>query len=112
MPYSITSFTARAIGVDTVRGGRARNADYRQREYLTEGEIDSLLATAGNSRNPVRDRLAFIPASRENNAPVTLPESANGILRVSLRCLNDQRITAGPVVAVAGEQPDAGAPSC
>ncbi len=84
MPYSITSFTARAIGVDTVRGGRARNADYRQREYLTEGEIDSLLATAGNSRNPVRDRLASIPASRENNAPVTLPESANGILRVSL----------------------------
>jgi hypothetical protein len=65
----------------TVRGGRAKNADYRQREYLTEGEIDSLLATAGNSRNPIRDRLASIPASRENNAPVTLPESANGILR-------------------------------
>ena len=38
----------------TVRGGRGKNADYRQREYLTEGEIDSLLATAGNSRNPVR----------------------------------------------------------
>jgi hypothetical protein len=24
----------------TVRGGRAKNADYRQREYLTESEID------------------------------------------------------------------------
>ena len=34
----------------TVRGGRAKNTDYRQREYLTEGEIDSLLAAAGNSR--------------------------------------------------------------
>ena len=27
----------------TVRGGRAKNADYRQREYLTEGEIAGLL---------------------------------------------------------------------
>ena len=35
----------------TVRGGRAKNAHYRQREYLTESEIDSLLTTAGNSRN-------------------------------------------------------------
>ena len=48
----------------TVRGGRAKNADYRQREYLTEGEIDSLLATAGNSRNPVRDRLLILVAFR------------------------------------------------
>jgi hypothetical protein len=31
----------------TVRTGPAKNADYWQREYLTEGEIDSLLATAG-----------------------------------------------------------------
>src|SRR6476661_4196076 len=46
----------------TVRGGRGKNADYRQREYLTEGEIDSLLATAGNSRNPVRDRLLILVA--------------------------------------------------
>jgi hypothetical protein len=38
--------------------------DYRQREYLTEGEIDSLLATAGNSRNPVRDRLLILMAFR------------------------------------------------
>src|SRR5215831_19446643 len=37
----------------TVRGGRAKNADYRQREYLTEAEIEKLLTTAGNSRNPV-----------------------------------------------------------
>jgi hypothetical protein len=27
-----------------VRGGRAKNAEYRQREYLTEGEIDKLIA--------------------------------------------------------------------
>jgi hypothetical protein len=39
----------------TVRGGRAKNADYRQREYLTEAEIDKLMAAAGESRNPGRD---------------------------------------------------------
>ena len=27
----------------------------RQREFLTEGEIDTLLTAAGNSRNPGRD---------------------------------------------------------
>jgi integrase len=48
----------------TVRGGRAKNADYRQREYLTEAEIDKLLATAGDSRNPVRDRLLILMAFR------------------------------------------------
>jgi type 1 fimbriae regulatory protein FimB/type 1 fimbriae regulatory protein FimE len=48
----------------TVRGGRARNADYRQREYLTEPEIEELLATAGSSRNPVRDRLLILMAFR------------------------------------------------
>ena len=48
----------------TVRGGRAKNADYRQREYLTEGEIDGLLATAGNSCNAVRDRLLILMAFR------------------------------------------------
>jgi integrase len=48
----------------TVRGGRAKNADYRQREYLTEAEIDRLLATASNSRNPVRDRLLILMAFR------------------------------------------------
>jgi hypothetical protein len=26
----------------TVRGGRAKNADYRQREYLTEDEVEKL----------------------------------------------------------------------
>jgi hypothetical protein len=31
----------------TVRGGRAKNTDYRQREYLTEAEIDKLMAAAG-----------------------------------------------------------------
>ena len=48
----------------TVRGGRAKNADYRQREYLTEGEIAKLLDTAGNSRNPTRDRLLILMAFR------------------------------------------------
>src|SRR5215813_9838338 len=48
----------------TVRGGRAKNADYRQREYLTEAEIEKLLAAAGDSRNPVRDRLLILMAFR------------------------------------------------
>jgi type 1 fimbriae regulatory protein FimB/type 1 fimbriae regulatory protein FimE len=48
----------------TVRGGRAKNADYRQREYLTEAEIEKLLATAGDSRNQVRDRLLILMAFR------------------------------------------------
>jgi integrase len=47
----------------TVRGGRAKNTDYRQREYLTEAEI-ARVATAGNSRNPVRDRLLIMMAFR------------------------------------------------
>ena len=48
----------------TVRGGRAKNADYRQREYLTEAEIDKLVAAAGESRNPIRDRLLILMAFR------------------------------------------------
>jgi type 1 fimbriae regulatory protein FimE len=48
----------------TVRSGRAKNTDYRQREYLTEGEIDELMAAAGESRNPVRDRLLILMAFR------------------------------------------------
>jgi type 1 fimbriae regulatory protein FimB/type 1 fimbriae regulatory protein FimE len=36
----------------------------RTREYLTEAEIDKLLATAGNSRNPGRDRLLILMAFR------------------------------------------------
>jgi len=48
----------------TVRTGRAKNTDYRQREYLTEGEIDSLMAAAGNGRNPGRDRLLILVAFR------------------------------------------------
>ena len=48
----------------TVRAGRAKNTDYGQREYLTEGEIDSLIAAAGNGRNPVRDRLLILMAFR------------------------------------------------
>jgi integrase len=47
-----------------VRHGRAKNTDYRQREYLTEAEIDKLVAVAGDSRNPVRDRLLILMAFR------------------------------------------------
>ena len=54
----------------TVRGGRAKNADYRQREYLTEGEIDTLLVTAGNSRNPVRDRLLILMIPTTQKQPL------------------------------------------
>jgi type 1 fimbriae regulatory protein FimB/type 1 fimbriae regulatory protein FimE len=48
----------------TVKGGRGKNADYRSREYLSEKEIDKLLAAAGESRNPGRDRLLILMAFR------------------------------------------------
>jgi type 1 fimbriae regulatory protein FimE len=48
----------------TVGLGRAKNATYRQREYLTEAEIEQLLGAAGRSRNPVRDRLLVLLAFR------------------------------------------------
>jgi type 1 fimbriae regulatory protein FimB/type 1 fimbriae regulatory protein FimE len=48
----------------TVKGGRGKNADYRQREYLSEKEIEQLLAAAGESRNPGRDRLLILMAYR------------------------------------------------
>ena len=40
--------------------GRRKNSDYRVREYLTEDEIAKLLAVAGKSRNPNRDRLIVL----------------------------------------------------
>src|SRR5262249_2650703 len=48
----------------TVSRGRCSNADYRKREYLTEAEIEKLLASAGQSRNPTRDRLLILLAYR------------------------------------------------
>src|ERR1700751_528662 len=48
----------------TVRGGRAKNTDYRKREYLTEAEIEKLLGATGESRNPGRDRLLILMAFR------------------------------------------------
>jgi integrase len=48
----------------TVSSGRGKNAAYRQREYLTEAEIEKLLEAAGKSRNPVRDRLLILLAYR------------------------------------------------
>jgi type 1 fimbriae regulatory protein FimB/type 1 fimbriae regulatory protein FimE len=47
-----------------ISGGRAKNADYRQREYLTEAEVDKLVIAAGDSRNPARDRLPILMAFR------------------------------------------------
>jgi integrase len=48
----------------TVNPGRGPNTDYRKREYLTEAEIEKLLAAAGQSRNPTRDRLLVLLAYR------------------------------------------------
>jgi integrase len=48
----------------TVRGGRAKNTEFRQREYLTEPEVDKLLAATKASRNPDRDRLLILMAFR------------------------------------------------
>jgi integrase len=48
----------------TVNPGRGPNTDYRKREYLTEAEIERLLAAAGKSRNPTRDRLLVLLAYR------------------------------------------------
>ena len=36
----------------TVNTGRGKNTDYRQREYLSEKEIDKLLAAAGEVLDP------------------------------------------------------------
>lgn len=36
-------------------GGRDKNAAYRKREYLTEGEIAKLLDSASDSRGPAAD---------------------------------------------------------
>ena len=39
---------------------RGKNVTYRQREYLTEAEIEKLLAAAGKGRNAERDRLIVL----------------------------------------------------
>ena len=48
----------------TVHAGRGVNEAYRTREYLSEPEIDQLIAAAGNGRNPERDRLIVMMAFR------------------------------------------------
>jgi len=48
----------------TVTPRRGKNAEYRSREYLTEQEIEKLLATARKSRNPTRDNLLVLLAYR------------------------------------------------
>jgi type 1 fimbriae regulatory protein FimB/type 1 fimbriae regulatory protein FimE len=40
------------------------NLDYRSQEYLDEAQIDQLVATAGKSRNPDRDRLLILMGFR------------------------------------------------
>ena len=39
---------------------RRKNSEYRNREYLTEAEIEKLLAAASKGRNPERDRLLVL----------------------------------------------------
>ena len=58
----------------TVRCGRGKNADYRQREYLTEGEIDSLLASIARQTKKNREQqpvawcdLDYGPTSSESD---------------------------------------------
>jgi integrase len=48
----------------TVARGRGKNRAYRTREYLTEAEVEKLLAAAGKGRNPERDRLLVLLAFR------------------------------------------------
>jgi integrase len=48
----------------TVNPGRDSNEAYRVREYMTEPEIDQLIAAAGKGRNPERDRLLIMMAFR------------------------------------------------
>jgi type 1 fimbriae regulatory protein FimE len=48
----------------TVNPGRAKNDAYRVREYLSEPEIEQLIAAAGKGRNPARDRLLIVMAFR------------------------------------------------
>jgi type 1 fimbriae regulatory protein FimB/type 1 fimbriae regulatory protein FimE len=48
----------------TVNQGRDANETYRTREYLTEAEIEKLIAAAGKGRNPERDRLLVTMAFR------------------------------------------------
>jgi integrase len=52
---TVTRLRASQSEKSTVRG---------QREYLTEAEIDKLVAAAGDSRNPIRDRLLVLMAFR------------------------------------------------
>ena len=61
---TVTQFRPPQAELKTV-GGRDKNAAYRQREYLTEVEIERLLEAAGKSRNPVRDRLLVLLAFRQ-----------------------------------------------
>jgi type 1 fimbriae regulatory protein FimB/type 1 fimbriae regulatory protein FimE len=61
---SVIQLRASQAEKQTISRGRAKNTDYRQREYLTEKEIDKLLAAAGDSRNPGRDRLLILMAFR------------------------------------------------
>jgi integrase len=51
---------------------RARNADVRAREYLTNAEIDRLIKAAGANRNGHRDATMVLVAYRHGLRPVEL----------------------------------------
>ena len=44
----------------TVVPRRGKNCEYRQREYLTEAEVEKLLAAARKTKNPIRDQLIVL----------------------------------------------------
>src|SRR6516165_280345 len=48
----------------TVSRGRLPNAHYRQREYLTEREVERLMKAAGNNRHGHRDATMLLMAFR------------------------------------------------
>src|SRR5215471_3902879 len=44
----------------TVVPRRGKNSEYRQREYLTEAEVEKVLAAARKTKNPIRDQLLIL----------------------------------------------------
>jgi type 1 fimbriae regulatory protein FimB/type 1 fimbriae regulatory protein FimE len=48
----------------TVMPGRAKNADLRTREYLTEREVDALMSAARRNRHGYRDASMLLLAFR------------------------------------------------
>jgi type 1 fimbriae regulatory protein FimB/type 1 fimbriae regulatory protein FimE len=57
---SVVQLKPRESEIPTVAPRRGKNKEYRQREYLTEAEIEKLLAAARKTRNPIRDQLLVL----------------------------------------------------